>query len=429
MKKNMFGKIVALMIGFLLLVSSASALTVDVSNYDPVPANINEFVNVWFKVQTGARDDNPHDVYIEVVPQDGLELTTGEEARKYIGTVTDVHVVKYRFRVKEDALEGPNLIKVRLIEGEASTIVDTFIEVKNNEADLEIGDIESDPTRIKPDDDNVKLDVTLLNIGEAVAESVRVNLEELPEGVTLSESYSGSSLLGSIDSDSQADASFLIDVDEDVKPGEHIARLNVKYKTEAGAGGGKNFDINLPLRLAIYPVPLYEISDVSFTPQQIRAGDKSVVMKLGIKNVGEETGESIRVKAFAKTEQPFTFDVSSDFVSPELEPGERAEASLEFDIDDDANLQTYSLDLEIKNVVENDVLTYQKTVPIDVVLPKEENPWQLPMVVGGVIFVVVIFLLVRYIRKRGKKAKAKKVSHHYGESYLDQVAKSKKKKK
>ena len=384
---------------------------------------------MWLKVQRSFQENTLEDIYIEVEPQDGLELTDGESAKKYLGTIGSIHVVKYRLRVKENALEGPNLIKVKLIQGDGAIITDLFIEVKNNQAELQIGDIESDPTRMKPDDKDVKLDVTLLNVGEATAQSVTAELESLPAGITLSESYSGSSLLGNLDADSQGIASFVIDVDKTMKSGEYLGNLKVTYKSEAGAASGKTYEIDLPLKIAIQPVPLYEITDVSFTPAELRAGDKSVKMKITIKNVGEEKGESVRIKAFAKTEQPFTFDVSSDFVSPQLQPGQSGESTLEFDIAEGANLQAYQLDLEIKNVVENDVLTYQESIPVIVAKPKKDNPWSVAII--GAILVLLFggFSLYKYHSKKKKQAKASKVQHHYNQSYLHRLANEKRKKR
>jgi len=174
---------------------------------------------------------------------------------------------------------------------------------------------------------------------------------------------------------------------------------------------------NIPLRLAVKPVPIYEITKVEVTPEVLTAGDDGVKLKMTIKNIGEEKGESVRIKGFGKTEQPIDFDISTDFVAPMLEPGESGQATLELDIDDDANLQQYWLDLEIKSVVNNDVITYNEKVSVTVTNPKPSNPWGI--IVGGAAILVIIIAFVWY-RGKKKKVKPKKVKLGSG-SYLDKV--------
>lgn len=414
---------------FLFLVGSVSALEVSINNHDPSPAETGRHVNVWFKVQNegqqaGIRDD----VFLEIVPKDGLALTPGEPARKSLGFLrTGQEIVKYRLIVDENAIEGPNLVEAYLIVDDARIKYDLFVEVKESQVDLQIGDIESDPTRIKPQDEDVKLEVTVINVGQGDALSVKAELTNLPEGITLSDSYSGTSLLGNINSNGQGEAQFFIDVDKKTPPKEYNSILRLIYKPESTTSSTNTKTVSLPLRIAVRPVPLYEVTSIQFQEDQLQAGLKEVKMKLSIKNIGEEDGESVRVKVYAKTEQPFTFDVTSDFVAPILEPGETGEATLEFDIADDANLQTFLLDVEIKSVVGDDVITYQESVPVKVSLPKEDNPWSVARM--GLLGLLVLGLVVgyRYYRKKSKGSDIKKVDHKYGHNYLDHLAKKKKK--
>ena len=412
-----------------LSIAFASALQVSVNNYDPQPAEAGKAVNVWFKV------DNPtesveNDVYIMIVPKDGLELTSGEEDTQFIGVLgaKTSQKVQYRLLVKKDAFKGRHAVEVKVSRGPtftAAASTDLYIEVTDKdfkEVNLQVGDIESDPSRIKPDDEDVKLVVTLQNIGDGKAQGVKAELIDLPEGITLSQSYSGTELLGNVDADSTADATYYIDVDENVKPTEQMANIKISYKYKPDEEEDELLyeEKIIPVSLAIKPIPLYEITKVDITPGILSAGDRPVIVRITIKNIGEEEGESVRLKAYGKTEQPFSFDKSSDFIAPSLKPGEEGQATLEIKIDDDASLQKYYVDLEIKNSVSDDIITYNKKIPIEIVNPKPNNPWTFVVIGIVAIVAVIVIIIYRNIQRSKKKTLPKKAGKSYGQSYLDQ---------
>ncbi len=411
-----------LLVFLVALIPSAYAIEVSVNAQDPAPAEAGKPLNVWIKV------DNPtdvveSDVFIDVTPQDGLQLSAGESARKRIGVLAagGSQTVQYRMFVRSTAAEGPNNVEVDIVKPTGDITFDILVEVEEDDSEeviLEVGNIQSEPTRIKPDDEFVKLDVTLQNLGEATARGVKTTLRDLPEGVSFSESYSNLELIGNIEEDDTAIASFFIDVEETVKPGLYEANLDISYKYKPDPDEEEFLveDITLPVSLSIKSIPLYEITAVQ-VKEPLRAGDKDVELQLTIKNIGEEDGESVRVRVFAKSEQPFDFGVSSNFVAPKLLPGESAQTTLEFDVDDDADLQEYLLDFEVKNVVDEDVVTYSKTVAVTVHEPKQNSPMPI-IVVGGIILVGVI-LGIRWFRKRQSKKPSKRVRHKYERSHLE----------
>jgi len=409
---------------FMIVLLAAGALAVDVTvnNLDPLPAEAGKVVNVWFKVDNPDLDQTEQNVVLEIDPQDNLELAEGEVATKRVGSLAPgaSQIVQYRLFVQDNAFKGSHIIEAMVMFDGGSFKKDLSIEVTDKdykEVDLTVGDIESEPARIKPDDDNVKIDITILNLGDGRAQGVVAELSALPQGVTTSESYSGTSLLGNIEADGTAVATFYLDIDKETIPKEYQTTIKVsyKYKPDEEENDFVFEEKSIPLRLAIKPIPLYEITDVAITPESLTAGDDNVELKLTIQNVGDEEGESVRVKAFLKSEQPFSFEKSSDFVAPSLEPGESGQATLVFDIDDDAALQDYYLDLEIKNIVNNDVITYNEKILVKVKNPLPNNPWKY-VIAGAIVTVVVIVGLAARSRssRKPKKAKGK-----YGESYLE----------
>jgi len=399
----------------MLFVQMATAIDVIVNNYDPQPAEAGKFVNVWFKIDNPT-DKKSFDLEIEIKPKDGLKLSSGEPSKKRVGIIgaSSSLTVQFRLRVEDDAIEGSNIVQVNILQKTGGLLsFDLPIEViekERQDVDLEVGLIRSDPTRIKPDDEFVKLDVTLQNLGDTTAKGIQATLKDLPVGVEFSESYSNKELVGNIDADGTKTATFYIDVDESVKPKEYTAKveLSYKYKPDEDEDEYVRETVNLPVRISIKSIPLYNITNIEFTPKELRAGLKKVKMTVTIKNIGEEKGESVRIKVYGKSEQPFDYDVSSNFVAPELKPGDTGQATLEFDIEDDAALQTYLLDFEIKNLVGDDVVTYAKTVSVKVELPRKKSALKSVIIAAVIIGAVSAYIYLRK-KKQRKKGIAKKI--------------------
>ena len=127
-------------------------------------------------------------------------------------------------------------------------------------------------------------------------------------------------------SNSTSTATFYIDVDKSVDPKEHLSQVKVSYKYKPDEEENELVfeEKNLPLRLAVKPVPLYEITNVELIPEELTAGDDNVKLRLTIKNIGEEAGESVRLKAFACP--VFLYETTRSAVSP----GERILSSPSF---------------------------------------------------------------------------------------------------
>lgn len=434
-KQKQLAALVAMLLLLLLAPTMAAALDVSIADYDPQPAEAGKYLNVWFKVENPTSiisETGNVEYFLEVIPMDGLELSSNEESTKRIGRVEarGFETIQYRMLVKNDAFEGANQIKALVWEGDTASEKDLFIEVIEKDyknVDIQVGDVESDPVRIKPDEDDIKIDVTLINLGDGKAQGVRAKLHNLPEGITPSDSYSDISLVGTIDEDAQQMATFYIDVDKYVTAYNYDAKLNVSYKYQPDLDEEEYIteEVELPLILSVKPFPLYEITDVKFNKDasMIAAGDTDVTMTLTIKNVGEEKGESVRVKIFKKTEQPFEFDDQSDFLAPILEPNETGQVTFEFDIDENAYMQKYLLDLEIKSVVGDEIITYKEKVPVEVKMPRANNP--MSTAVYGVL-ALIVFAIALYVRRKNRQNKtmapAKKVKKaHKGKSHLDKM--------
>lgn len=144
---------------------------------------------------------------------------------------------------------------------------------------------------------------------------------------------------------------------------------------------------------------LYGILIVSseIAPNAITVGDM-VTLVMEIKNTGSEEAESVRVRAMLKSEQPFDFSNGNafDYVG-DLEIGELGEAVLKFEVEDDAALKTYLLDIEIRCVEDEDVHLFDKKVPVAVANAKQSN--LVLIFVGGAVL-MLLYAGYRFVQSK-----------------------------
>jgi hypothetical protein len=144
--------------------------------------------------------------------------------------------------------------------------------------------------------------------------------------------------------------------------------------------------------------PMFEIESIHASPEKIMPGS-NVELKIRVKNIGGEEAESVSIRAFKESSQPFEFDEKSDFIG-KLKPGETGEAVLKFSVDKEAVAKEHILDLEIRSIYGEEVLTQDKTATV-----KIEDSLQNNNLMTGIIIIVVIVAagVIIYKFVKGKK--------------------------
>nr|QNO43665.1 hypothetical protein FICJDHNH_00005 [Methanosarcinales archaeon ANME-2c ERB4]QNO43980.1 hypothetical protein AECFJODE_00033 [Methanosarcinales archaeon ANME-2c ERB4]QNO50622.1 hypothetical protein JEJMEHHC_00003 [Methanosarcinales archaeon ANME-2c ERB4] len=428
-------KIALVMFCILMMVSSASALSVRILKMDPVPAESGKYLTVWIKVDnTGG--GTAKDVLVRIVPEYPFSVESGWMTEEDIGHIpaNDIAIVDFKLKVDENALEGTNTLKVEYREAIDAdwSDRDLNIEVESKRVDFAVANIDSIPKRLISDSDDAQLTVDIQNIGEGKAEAVKAKLI-LPDGFEPSESYSDVSNIGTIESLGSGTATFYIDIDEYALPGEHLAKLELSYLQEEAQ---KNVYRNetLDLLIPVKSTPLFDVVSSKTTPAELSTGTQNVELKMAIENTGSKKGESVRVKVKEKTEQPFSFEdgASYDYIG-DLDAGDIGEAVLRFDIDEkDAVVKTYILDIEIRCVEDENVRLFEESVHVTISTKKESTP--LPILYVGIVivalFVLVVYVILPRIRKRKEKTAKpreapKKRDEDDGGDYLESLKKKK----
>lgn len=160
-------KVFAVMMVLLIMViptgsaqeSSVTSLDVSVQKYEPFPAEIGQYVDVWVKVEN-FRSGQSDDVTIKLVPEYPLSLDSEKNAENNIGILSpdSASVQEFRLYVDENAKPGTASFDVYYRGTDNSTwIKDTFkIKVGSTTFDskgtLELTETTSTPDMFSPGD-------------------------------------------------------------------------------------------------------------------------------------------------------------------------------------------------------------------------------------------------------------------------------------
>jgi hypothetical protein len=230
---------------------------------------------------------------------------------------------------------------------------------------LNVGDVTTDPTDIRPGDENVELRVNIENSGEAAAKDIET---KLLFGDKLKPSWSGTdrSYLGRLNSGEKSEAVFHVDLAENIAAGTQSIPLQITYKDTKG----NKYEVLRAVTILVKPKPDFEIVSYYTEPALISAADTGVVLHVQIKNIGTEKAEAASVRMTGEAEVPFDYDVKSDFVG-NLAIGEAGEAILKFDVDEDAVPKVYPMGVELRctgdrDIGDDNVYIFNKEIKVEV---------------------------------------------------------------
>ncbi|MFA7708369.1 MAG: CARDB domain-containing protein [Candidatus Pacearchaeota archaeon] len=273
------------------------------------------------------------------------------------------------------------------------------VEVDSDKADLIIANIQSSPLTLTPGTENIKLTVKLENQGEQSAKFIKTRLI-LPDGFTPSDSYSDSYSVGTIAGESQQEAIFYINIDENVKTNDYIGQIKIDYK-ENNNDKTKTLEINLP----VHGNSQFSIDSVS-SESKIMPKQTSKI-KVKITNTGDKKAEETSVKVFEKSDYPFSFTEKTYYIGT-LEPGESGTAVFELTVDTDATPNNYIIETQIRTVNDGTVLVNEKSINIKI--SKYERTALDYLKIIGIIILVILAIIIFFVYKAKQKRKQALIS-------------------
>jgi hypothetical protein len=381
-------------------------VTVQFLNQDPDPADPGDYVELrWTVTKFG---NEKMDLEFELMPEYPFSFDASDDAVKTIenwagfSDEDEYYILYYKLKIDDNAIEGSYDVDLRYRnknnKNEPWIVNDYTIRVdEKDRPSIALGEIKSTPIKLLADTNENQLDVEILNIGDAKAEHVFVDLE-LPEGFESSYSYSTEDNLGNIEAHMSSVSNMFIDIEKDVLPGNYEGTLNIKFKEEEE---DEYIKIEEKIILEVKDKPNFEIESVSFNDESIAANDK-VEMKIQIKNTASKKADSVSIRAFKEASQPFDFDEKSDYVGT-LDTDENGEAIIVFTVDSDAKAKKYILDYEIRSVYNDQVFIQNEKATITVDERVGGSNTKLILGVGLVLVVVVAFVFFFLNGKKNNK--------------------------
>ncbi len=380
--------------------AAGGALKVDITRYEPYPAEIGKYVDLWVNVKNMG-GGTAEDVTIELMPKYPFTLDSSDNARQNKGSIgaDSSAMYEYRLFVAADAKPGTHEITIRYQGDEGTTWSEKDFEIKvgtdtlDSRGTLKLEEIKTDPEVLIPGDEGT-VTITLKNTASQYA--VTINGKDYDTNAQLNEielvgsdgivvttgSYRNMGVLGPDDS---IEISYNVRVSDDAADGtEH---LNLAL---TGSSHTYNAKWNIPVRV--------ESAGIKIIPSKpLKLACDGGKIEFDVANTHSSTFTSVSIEPRA---EGITFTPAEYFIGT-MEPDELF--TIEFDCEvtgnssDDTELHLYA---EYRNgnnrherVINNRVLEIEPVVP-------EGNSGTI--MIGVALLLVVVVGAGVYHRKRRK---------------------------
>jgi hypothetical protein len=236
------------------------------------------------------------------------------------------------------------------------------VRVSDKESpELVIGNVRTSPSKLIANYDEGLVEVEIVNVGDEVAKSVIVEMN-LPEGFEESFGYSTRANIGTISAGESKIASFYVDTNEGLFKGNHKSSLSLSYKEDDDNVKDNIKVVNKDFNISVFGRPEYELSDIQIS--NLTPGSKGEI-RVKVKNIGSIESDSTSLQIFKDSSQPFEFDDKSQFIG-KMDINSQGEVVFNLEVDEDAQIKDYKLKLQIRSVVDQDVLTEEEVVEVSV---------------------------------------------------------------
>ncbi|UGV41764.1 COG1361 S-layer family protein [Methanococcoides orientis] len=348
--------------------SSATSLDVDVQKYEPYPAEIGQYVDVWIKVEN-FRSGQSDDVSIRLVPEYPLSLDSENNAIKNIGILSPdtASVQEYRLYVDENAKPGTASFDVYYRgDSDSPWVKDTF-EMKvgsttfESKGTLELEDITANPGVFSPGDigtvsftlTNTATENTITFEGKDYDTNARVQSATL-SGSEIIRTTSVEQDAGIIGPGNSVTLTFNVEVPEDTPEGTYYLDLSV-------IGNSHSYNNNWRVPLTVDSSSLKMIPS---KPMTLTNGEGKI--QFDVANLHPNTLSSVSIRPEA---EGIKFSPAEYFIGT-MKPDELFTIEFTAVVEDEEALTPLTLDAEYRNGF-NDHTTSEEVGSFD--LTEEDN--------------------------------------------------------
>ena len=377
--------------------AAGGALKVDITRYEPYPAEIGKYVDVWVNVKnTGG--GTAEDVTIELVPKYPFTLDSGANARQNKGSIgTDASAMyEYRLFVATDAKPGIHEITIRYQGEKGATWSEKDFEIKvgrdtlDSRGTLKLEAMKTDPEVLIPGDTGT-VTLTLINTasqysvtidGKDYDTNAQINEVELAGSngiVVTTDSYRDMGVLGPGDA---IDLSFNIMVGDDADCGTEHLQLAL-----TGSSHTYNAKWNVPIKV--------ETAGIKIIPSKpLKLACDGGKIEFDVANTHSSTFTSVSIEPQAVG---ITFTPTEYFIGT-MEPDELF--TIEFDCEVTGNSPEAALHLYAEYQNGNnphETLLNNRVIEIEQAVPEGNSS---TVTIGAALLLVVVIGAGVYRRKR-----------------------------
>ena len=380
--------------------AAGGALKVDITRYEPYPAEIGKYVDVWVNVKNMG-GGTAEDVTIELVPKYPFTLDSSSNARQNKGSIgaDSSAMYEYRLFVAADAKPGTHEITIRYQGDEGTTWSEKDFEIKvgtdtlDSRGTLKLEAIKTDPEVLIPGDEGT---VTITLTNTASQYSVTINGKDYDTNAQLKEvelvgsdgivvttdSYQNMGVLGPDDS---IEISYNVRVSDDATDGtEH---LNLAL---TGSSHTYNAKWNIPIRV--------ESAGIKIIPSKpLKLACDGGKIEFDVANTHSSMFTSVSIEPRS---EGITFTPTEYFIGT-MEPDELF--TIEFDCEvtenssDDTELHLYAEYRNGNN--QHERVINNRVIEIEPVVPDGNSS---TVMIGAALLLVVVVGAGVYHRKRRK---------------------------
>lgn len=307
-------------------------------------------------------DDDLTSKYVEVLDTFGDDLK---------GSVLNGVIYNKVFKVKvlPDAPKGSYEFKLvgiwykNGVSTGAEISEKIIMDVKREGIILDVSNILTTPTQVRPGDKFVEVLTNFENVGFKTAKSVKVELVVNSSFIESSYSNNNRIWIGKLGKDETKSVSFALNLDDYTESGVYDLMYKISYLDE----DDNSYEKEILVPFMVKPRGFLEIESVARNSGL--AGDKGF-LEVVVKNTGSQSAEAVDVRVLVEGSQPFEFDVRNSYVG-ELDVGESGKAIFEFDILDKAEIKSHDLKLVLRSKGDSDegddnIYTYSRNAKFDV---------------------------------------------------------------
>lgn len=319
----------------------------------------------------------------------------------------EVYNKVFRIKVSQDAI--PANYQFKLVgrwykNGYPEEIIREIkftIPVKKDGIVLNVANLNTNPSQVRPGDNFVVIKTYIENSGEKQAKAIKIDLVSDNELISSTYTDNNRKFVGVINPSESKEISFFLNVDEKIKAGLYNLMFNMSYMDIDNNWYNKEIEVPFLIKDRSY------IEVVKFEGSSL-AGDNSE-LKVYIKNTGTQSAESVDVRILKEASQPFEFDVRSSYVG-ELMPGEEGVAIFNFKTNDNAEIKTHDFKLLIRAKGDTDEgddsnYTYNRRAQFEVT-GVAENKYIKYGLIG--LFLIVFYVIISKFTKNKNNSKNKK---------------------